>query len=50
LLAIDPRQTDADSAAVKVAFSKAPEIEVREGDRITKDVKVTAVETADAAP
>jgi len=31
-------------------FPKAPEIEIREGDRITKDVKIMAPENPSAKP
>jgi hypothetical protein len=50
LIAVDPRQFGGDIDAVKAIFSKAPEIEVREGDRITKDVKVLLVENPSAQP
>ena len=50
LIGIDPRQWGSDVDVVKAMFPKAPEIEIREGDRITKDVRITAAENADAKP
>jgi hypothetical protein len=48
LMAIDPRQLDGDFAGIKAMFAKAPEIEIREGDRITKDIKITTAENTGA--
>jgi hypothetical protein len=50
LMAIDPRQFDGEIDGIKAVFSKAPEIEIREGDRITKDVKAMTVENPGAKP
>jgi hypothetical protein len=50
LIAVDPRQFSGAIDAVKAVFSKAPEIEIREGDRITKDVRVLMAENPSAQP
>jgi hypothetical protein len=50
LFAIDPRQPGDWQAAMKAFFPKAPEIEIREGDHIERDVKVLTTEAADAKP
>jgi hypothetical protein len=50
LIAVDPRHYGGDIDAVKAIFSKAPEIEIREGDRITKDVKIVVAENPSAKP
>jgi hypothetical protein len=49
LIAFRP-QFAGDLEAIKAMFPKAPEIEIREGDRITKDVKIVAAENPDAKP
>jgi hypothetical protein len=50
LIGVDSRQYDGDIDAVKAIFPKAPEIEIREGDRIVKDLKVTVVGEPIAKP
>jgi hypothetical protein len=50
LIAFHPPQFDGDFDAIKAMFPKAPEIEIREGDRIAKDVKIVAAENASAKP
>jgi hypothetical protein len=52
LMAIDPRQFDGviGSVGIRTMFSKAQEVEIREGDRITKDVRVMTVENPGAKP
>ncbi len=50
LIAIDAGQPGDWQTAVKALFPKAPEIEIREADRIEKDVKVMITEAASAKP
>ncbi len=50
LIAIDPGQPGDWQTATEAIFSKAPEIEIREGDRIQRDVKVMTTEAASAKP
>jgi hypothetical protein len=44
LFAIDPVRSARGPNALREAFNKAEEIEIRDGDRIARDVKVTLVE------
>jgi hypothetical protein len=44
LFAIDPVRSGRSPNALREAFNKAEEIEIREGDRVARDVKVTLVE------
>ena len=39
MTAIDPREYTGDPEPLRKAFAKAAELEVREGDRIEKDVR-----------
>ncbi len=49
LVAIDPRHfREGDRAALESLLAKAPEIEVHEGDRISRDLKVSSQKDADA--
>ena len=48
LVAVDPRQFDGDLDELKETLTKLPPFELREGDRIVKDLKLTPLENADA--
>lgn len=50
LIAIDPGQPGDWQTAAETLFPKAPVIEIREGDRIEKDVKVMTTEATSAKP
>jgi hypothetical protein len=47
LIATDARQSPVSVQELKALFPKAPEIEIREGDRVARDVKVMSVERPD---
>jgi hypothetical protein len=47
IIALDGTQLSGDIAGVRALFATAPEIEVHEGERIEKDVKVMALEGPD---
>ncbi len=46
LFAFDAGEVAGDQSRLKDMFLKAPEIEIREGDRITKNIRVSAVNNA----
>jgi hypothetical protein len=50
LFAVDPKQVSGDTEGFKTMFPKAEEIEINEGGRIVKDVKVMAAENPNAKP
>jgi hypothetical protein len=50
LFAVDPRQVSGDTEGFKAMFPKAEEIEIKERDRIVKDVKVMVAENPNAKP
>ena len=50
LFAVDPRFFSGSLESFRALFPKGEEIEIREGDRLIKDVKVMAAENRDAKP
>lgn len=50
LFAVDPRLVSSSLENFRALFPKGEEIEIREGDRLIKDVKVMAAENRDAKP
>jgi hypothetical protein len=50
IIALDGTQLSDDIAGLRALFATAPEIEVREGDRIEKDAKLMVLESPDGKP
>jgi len=50
LMAIDPRKSSAGARDFEELFPDAPEFEIREGDRIAKDIEVMETEKPGAKP
>jgi hypothetical protein len=48
LIAVDPRQFDGDWDELNETFAKVPQFELREGDRIVKDLRLMPLENPDA--
>jgi len=48
LIAVHPRQLNSDGNGLEKTLAKIPPFELREGDRVVKDLKLTPLETPDA--
>jgi hypothetical protein len=49
-MAVEPPRESDEFAALKAIFPHVPEIEIREGDRITKDITLITPENPSAKP